>query len=145
MNAPEAILAEVAEELMWLVPPTVFIGGATVGLFLDELGRDQLRPTKDVDCIVPSVATTMQWFALESELQRRGWSPDREGALCRYSSPRGHVVDLLATKPEAQGFSAAWFAEAALHTERHALDGLELVVTTTVEYLVACKIEAFRD
>lgn len=57
-----------AEELSWLVPAPVFIGGATIGLFLDSLGRDQLRPTKDVDCIVPSVATTMQWFALEREL-----------------------------------------------------------------------------
>ena len=81
MNAAEFILAEVAEELAWLAPAPVFIGGSTIGLFLDALGRDQLRPTKDVDCIVPAVLTRTDWFQLESELRRRGWQPDPDGPI----------------------------------------------------------------
>ncbi len=92
---------------------------------------------------MPSVVTTIQWFALERELHSRGWSPDRDGPLCRYKSPRGHVVDLLATRPEAQGFSATWFAAAATHTQQHALGASLTIATPAVEYLVACKIEAF--
>lgn len=145
MNAAEAILAEVAVELSWLRPGPVFIGGATIGLFLDELGRDQLRPTKDVDCIAPSVVTPMTWFALEQELRHRGWSPDREGPICRYRSPRGHLVDLLGARSEAQGHSATWFEAAAAHTQQHILSGTTVVATPAVEYLIACKIEAFRD
>ena len=56
MSVIERVLAEVAEEVAWMVPPPVFIGGATVGLFLDDFGRRQLRPTKGVDCIVPTEA-----------------------------------------------------------------------------------------
>lgn len=89
MSAIEAILAEVVVELSWLEPPPVFIGGATIGLFLDEFGRSQLRPTKDVDCIVPSIATAIAWFELESELRRRGWHPDPHGPRCRDSPGRG--------------------------------------------------------
>ncbi len=145
MNAAEAILAEVAAELSWLTPGPVFIGGTTIGLFLDELGRDQLRPTKDVDCIAPSVVTPLTWFALERDLQHRGWSPDRDGPICRYRSPRGHVVDLLGARAEAQGFSATWLEAAAAHTQKHVLGGTTVVATPAVEYIVACKIEAFCD
>ena len=102
----EAILAEVAGELAWMEPAPVFIGGATIGLFLDAFGQEQVRPTKDVDCIVPSVTTQVGWFALESELRRHGWTPDQDGPICRYRSPLGFRVDLLAGDPAVQGFSA---------------------------------------
>jgi hypothetical protein len=68
----EAILLEVARELAWLAPPPVFIGGATIGLFIDAFGKSQLRTTKDVDCIVPAVTTQVGWFALEGELRAHG-------------------------------------------------------------------------
>lgn len=145
MNPAELILAEVAEELAWLAPAPVFIGGSTIGLFLDALGRDQLRPTKDVDCIVPAVLTRTDWFQLESELRRRGWQPDPDGPICRYRSPRSHLVDLLGARPEVQGFAGAWFERATSNIQRHILSSTVTVATPTVPYLFACKIEAFRD
>lgn len=145
MTPAERILAVVAAELDWLDPPPVFIGGATIGLFLDAFGRAQLRPTKDVDCIVASVLTRGAWNELEAELRRRNWRPDLEGPVCRYYSPAGHVVDLLGARPEVQGFAGAWFEAAAMHTRRHTLAGSVSITTPTAPYLFACKIEAFRD
>lgn len=145
MTPAELILAEVAEELSWVMPAPVFIGGATIGLFLDELGRDQLRPTKDINCIVPAVLNRADWYHLEGELRARGWQPDVDGPVCRYRSPRGHAVDLLGARPEIQGFAGAWFERAAAHTRQHVLTPTLTILTPTVPYLVACKIEAFRD
>lgn len=141
----EAILAEVASELEWLAPPPVFVGGATIGLFLDDFGRAQMRPTKDVDCIVPGVLTQQAWFALEGELRQRGWRPDPDGPVCRYLSPRGHVVDLLGARPDVQGFAGRWFERAAAHAEVRLLDATHTIRTPNVAYLAACKIEAFGD
>jgi hypothetical protein len=57
----EHVVDAVAADLEWVSPEPVFVGGATIGLFLDALGRSQLRPTLDVDCILPSAVTRVAW------------------------------------------------------------------------------------
>ncbi len=144
MSAIERVLVEVAEEVAWMVPPPVFIGGATIGLFLDNFGRSQLRPTKDVDCIVPTLVSRPSWFALEETLRSRGWHPDVDGPVCRYRSPRGHLVDFLAVHPEIQGFAGRWFAAALASASAHVVAGKELWVPDAA-HLLACKLEAYED
>lgn len=112
MTPSEVRLARVAARLSWLDPPPVFLGGATIGLYLDELGRSQLRPTDDVDCIVPLVRTWASWTRLEEDLRARGWSPDPGGPICRYASPDGDIVDLMPSEPAVLGFSGRWYAQA---------------------------------
>ena len=141
----EVTLAAVAGELSWIDPPPVFIGGATIGLYLDELARAHLRITKDVDCIVPAVSTTMHWFALDRELRRRGWQPNREGPIGRYRSPAGHIVDLLAQDPSVQGFTGSWFPTAVAQAQSHTLSSRRTILVTAVPWLLACKIEAYTD
>jgi len=138
-------LAEVSALLSWLEPPPVFIGGATVWLYLDAHGRMNARPTKDLDCIVPGVATAAAWFALESDLRAHGWQADRDGPICRYRSAAGHLVDFLAQRPQVQGFAGRWFPEAVNHVQQQALPQGESVRILTVPWLFALKIEAFRD
>lgn len=46
-------LARVHEHLHRLGLDVVYVGGATIGLYLDPFGASRTRPTKDVDCIVP--------------------------------------------------------------------------------------------
>jgi hypothetical protein len=43
MSAIEHVIDAVAADLAWISPDPVFVGGATLGLFLDALGRSQLR------------------------------------------------------------------------------------------------------
>jgi len=66
----ERLLDQVAADLEWLVPEPVFVGGATIGLFLDDLGRSQLRPTLDVDCIAPQLVSRAAWYQLEAVKRR---------------------------------------------------------------------------
>ncbi|NET60273.1 MAG: hypothetical protein F6K47_30260 [Symploca sp. SIO2E6] len=51
-----AILALVSERF-------VFIGGATIALYVDEILWDELRPTLDVDCVV-EISTRREYYAL---------------------------------------------------------------------------------
>ncbi len=41
MSDIEHILAGAATDLAWLSPPPVFVGGATIGLFLDDFTFDR--------------------------------------------------------------------------------------------------------
>ena len=135
----EETLSEVARGLEFLEAAPVFIGGATVGLMLDELGRSQLRPTLDVDCIPGHIDSRPSWWRLEAELRRRGWVPDEEGPLCRYRTPDGTAA------PEVLGFSGRWYRVAATTAVPHVLSDGTSIQVLRPEVLLACKLEASHD
>lgn len=145
MPSIEDILTAVADELAWLDPEPVFVGGATIGLFLDDFGRSQLRVTDDVDCIVPEVATKAAWWRLEAALRQRGWAPEPSGPICRYRSPGGHLVDLMAEDPTVLGFAGRWYAAAVAHATPREVSSGHSVRVPAVPYLFACKLEAWED
>ncbi|NEP12077.1 MAG: hypothetical protein F6K14_18080 [Symploca sp. SIO2C1] len=56
-------LERVAEILASVSERFVFIGGATIPLYVDEFLWDEFRPTLDVDCVV-EVFTRKEYYAL---------------------------------------------------------------------------------
>lgn len=145
MSALEHVVDQVARDLAWVDPEPVFVGGATVGLFLDDFGRSQLRPTKDVDCIVPQVLSRPDWWRLEEMLRRRGWLPDPNGPLCRYRSPTGTQVDLMSVDPAVLGFSSRWYPAVVERAERRSLVTGRHILVPTPALLLACKLEAWES
>jgi len=141
----ERIVDRVAEDLSWVEPEPVFIGGATIGLFLDAFGRSQIRPTKDVDCIVPHVLSRITRWKLEAVLRSRGWSPDPEGPVCRYRSPAGTLVDLMSIDPSVLGFSSRWYPAVVARAERRSLITGRAILVATPALLLACKLEAWES
>jgi hypothetical protein len=141
----ELILDRVAFRLEWLRPPPVFIGGAVVPLHLDDFGRSQARPTKDVDCIVPEIRSYLAFAALEESLRSNGWSPDPEGPICRYGTADGLTVDFMPEDPGALGFAGRWYPETARRAaQKRLVTGREILVASA-SCLLACKLEAFFD
>ncbi|MGK7936700.1 MAG: hypothetical protein AB4206_13020 [Xenococcaceae cyanobacterium] len=59
-----AILAKVPEKF-------VFTGGATIVLYVDEIIRDELRSTKDVDCVV-EIFSRAEYYQLSEKLREVG-------------------------------------------------------------------------
>lgn len=145
MSEIERVVDAVAADLAWISPEPVYVGGATIGLFLDALGRSQLRATLDVDCIVPSVVTRVAWWKLEEGLRARGWSPDPDGPICRYWSPGGVVVDLMSEDPGVLGFSGRWYPRVVERAERRTLVTGRSVLVAPPDLLLACKLDAWRD
>lgn len=62
-----------------------FVGGAVMGLLVDNPQLSELRPTKDVDIIV-EVFTYIEFSALEERLRKAGFQHDTsDGApICRW-------------------------------------------------------------
>ena len=46
---PRQATIKVAKALNTLCEKVVFVGGAMVGLYIDDLAAEDLRPTKDID------------------------------------------------------------------------------------------------
>jgi len=137
-------IKHLVQELSWLEPPPVFIGGATIGLYLDAFGRSQLRTTIDVDIIVPRITTYLQWTVLEAKLREHSWSPMMKGPICRYVSPSGILVDMLPCHPEILGFAGKWYPVIAEDYIEVVVDGVAIRIAQPA-HLLASKIEAFED
>lgn len=57
----------------------VFVGGATVGLYIDDKAAPEPQPSEDIDCVV-EIATYGEWCAFEEKLRKKGFQDvDKSG------------------------------------------------------------------
>lgn len=135
-------MLELQEELHWLETPPVFVGGAALHCYLDDFARSQLRTTKDIDIILFQITSSMEWMHFEEKLRTLQWSPDMDGPMCRYLSPKGKMVDFLFPSSAVMGFSNRWYPKVIENPLIHTIDGRTLRIAQPAIYL-ATKIEAF--
>jgi predicted nucleotidyltransferase len=139
-----AMLGVVAQGLAGLKEKVVFVGGATIDLYLAP-GAPESRATDDVDCVV-EIAGKSEYYRLESELRALGFQQPlaEKGPICRWKF-RGVSVDVMPTEGAVLGFENRWYREGMAHAEGFILpDGRE-ILAFSVPYLIASKLEAFRD
>jgi len=106
------MLEAAAAALGDLLAEVVFVGGATVELWITDPGAPPVRPTKDVDVVV-EVTSRSAFYDFEARLRAQGFREDQEdGVICRRRHSRtNHILD--ARRPRA----CAPRAEASM--ERH--------------------------
>lgn len=140
-----ALLELAAVALGDLSGEVVFVGGATVGLWITDPGAPDPRPTRDVDVIV-EVSSRGRLAAFEERLRARGFREDREsGIVCRWLHAGSDLVlDAMPTDASILGFANRWQAEAVPHAvERHLPSGSRIAAVSP-PFLTATKLEAFR-
>ncbi len=123
-----------------LLSKVVFIGGATIPLFMTEQGETADRATKDVDCVVE--ATSVLGFHQQTQLLiGQGFEADtREGApICRYVRD-DLVLDILPSDSGILGYRQAWFKEVI--DCAIIIDGHRVAAPAV---LLATKLDAFTD
>ncbi len=120
------------------------MGGATIDLYL-EPGAPEGRATDDVDCVV-ELGSKAKYHDLEAELRKLGFEhPMGERApLCRWKYSNIQV-DVMPTEGAVLGFTNRWYREALEHAERFTLPDGESIEAFSAPYLLASKLEAFRD
>ena len=100
-------LGEIAGEV-------VFVGGATVTLWITDPAAPPPRPTKDVDVIV-EVATRADYHAFEGRLRDAGFRDDGD-VICRWHKQGSDLVlDAMPTDAALLGFENRWQREAFPH------------------------------
>ena len=120
----------------------VFVGGATVSLYVDSKSSE-VRPTDDVDVVI-ELAAYNNYTQLEEELRNVGFENDKDsGIICRYMV-QGIIVDIMPTNSDVLGFSNRWYEEGFENAISIMLDDDEVKIFS-FPYFIATKLEAFKN
>jgi len=138
------MLRRVAEALRPLDVSVVFVGGATIALYLEPYAASQVRVTLDVDCVV-ATSTLAQHQQLETRLRKLGFRHciDDDAPICRWRY-EDLIVDVMPAEPSLFGFGSR-FSQLGfpLSEEREVAPGTSIHVLP-LRYLFASKVEAYR-
>jgi hypothetical protein len=78
------IIKKVALALGELNKDVIYVGGATVSLYIDDPAADDVRPTKDID-ISLQILSIPQLEELREQLVEKGFSQSADlGVICRF-------------------------------------------------------------
>lgn len=109
-------LVRTARRIRPLLTDVVFVGGQMVELLVTDPAAVRMRPTDDVDVVVP-VTTRTAYRQLQQQLAELGFRPDmRDGApICRVRTSDDLVLDAMPLDEEILGFSNRWYPLAIRH------------------------------
>ena len=118
----------------------VFVGGATISLYVDTK-TEEIRPTDDIDIVV-EIYTDQEYAALDEQLRKLGFVNDQTTrVICRYTI-QGLIVDVMPTQSDALGFSNKWYQPAFENSIQYNL-GDEKIRIFSSPFFIASKLEAF--
>ena len=103
-------LLRTARLLRPLIGELVFVGGQVAELLVTDPAAVRVRPTDDVDVVVP-VTTRTAYHALQMRLMGLGFTPDqRAGApVCRMRTADDLILDVMPLNEAILGFSNRWY------------------------------------
>lgn len=121
----------------------VFTGGATLPLYVDEILWDDIRPTKDVDCVV-EIYSQFDYHSLGERLRQVGLQEcqEPESPLCRWLY-QDLIIDVMPDNEKALGFSNQWYKAGITNKVSYILPSGRKIWIFPAVYLLASKIEAF--
>ena len=139
------LLEVTAEALGPLVSEVAFLGGASIQLWLTDTAAPQARETMDADIVV-GVTGYREYAALGDRLRARGFEEDTtSGVICRWTLGGRLILDVMPTDEKILGFSNRWYRRALATAIERRLPSGAVIRAVAPAYLVATKIEAFRD
>lgn len=139
------LLETAAAALDELLVEVVFVGGATIELWITDPGAPPTRPTLDVDVVV-EVATRTAFYEFEAKLRSRGFREDQEsGVICRWCHrDSGLILDAMPARADILGFENRWQGAAIPHSIERELPSEVSIRAAPPPYLLAMKLEAFK-
>lgn len=139
------MLSLVARGLGPLKNDAVFVGGATIELYMAGQPGLKIRPTDDVDCVV-EVVSRVEYHKIEERLRDLGFQHpmDERAPICRWKY-QGILVDVMPIEGKILGFSNRWYPEGFEKSVLTKLPDGQEVRIFALPYLVASKLEAFKD
>jgi hypothetical protein len=139
------LLERAARALEPVLSDVVFLGGASVVLWITDPAAPAPRPTKDVDVVV-EVTSRTAFHAFEERLRSLGFTEDQEdGIICRWRHREDDLI-LDAMPPDAAilGFENRWQGASVPDAVECTLPSGATIRAAPPAYLLATKIEAFN-
>lgn len=148
MNKNLMALKTIAQALGEINSEVVFVGGATVEIYIDDTAAPTPQPSEDVDCVV-ELLTYSDWIKFEKRLRDKGFSDydisgeDADPPTCR-KYILGMKVDFMPVEEKVLGYSNEWFKKGLSLAIKVKIEGVEIRILT-LSYFLATKFQAFID
>ena len=138
------LLERAAAALGPLLDEVVFVGGATIDLWITDPAAPPPRPTLDVDVVV-EVTTRLGYEGFGERMRARGFNEDATShMICRWRHAATELVlDAMPADPSILGFANRWQSAAIPHAAHRSLPSAATIRAATPPYLDATKLEAF--
>jgi predicted nucleotidyltransferase len=143
-NLHKDMILQVAKALgPELCKEVAFVGGSTTGLLLtDQLAKEQVRYTDDVDLIV-SVMGYPGWILLQEKLRDHGFKESMENTvICRMQL--GELQVDFMPDDDTLGFSNQWYRQALATADEYEISDGVMIRLVSPEFFVATKLEAYK-
>jgi hypothetical protein len=142
------LLERAAAALGPMLDEVVFLGGASVTLWITDPAAPAPRPTKDVDVVV-EVVSRAALHDFEARMRRQGFAEDTTSTvICRWRFDDGTedhlILDAMPANASLVGFDNRWQGVALPHAEERRLPSGVVIRAISPPYLLATKLEAFR-
>ncbi|GAB3336560.1 hypothetical protein GCM10027429_20020 [Marivirga atlantica] len=133
---------QVAKALGELNEEVVYVGGAVVSLYIDDLAADDVRPTKDVD-ITFEILSLTELEELRGELRQKGFTQHYEDeVICRFRLD-DKKVDVMSTQEVGWAPANRWFKDGFEKSFSIPLEDMQIRLMP-FPYFLASKFEAFK-
>lgn len=137
------VIHKVANALGELNEQVVYVGGASLSLYIDDPAADDVRPTKDIDISI-KVASVAHLEEIREELTKRGFKQtDDSKIICRFKLD-DVLVDVMATKPVGWAPANPWFEGGFDNLQKVDIDGVTIQIMP-LAYFLASKFSAHLD
>lgn len=136
-------IEKVSVALSGLADKVAVVGGAVVGLYANDPGAPDVRPTNDID-LVFEIATYLELEKLENTLKNKGFRRSmEEKIMCRFLLDNV-LVDVMATKEVGWAPANRWFEKGFKVLLDYYLVNTKIKILP-FEYFLATKFSAFED
>lgn len=138
-----AIIKKIAVALGELNDKVIYVGGATVSLYINDPAADDVRPTKDVDISI-KVASIFELENIRELLRKKGFKQSADlDVICRFKYD-DILVDVMATKPISWAPANKWFEKGFENLQKVNIDDITIQIMP-LTFFLASKYTAFED
>lgn len=139
------LLERAAQALEPVLDEVVFLGGASIVLWITDPAAPAPRPTKDVDVVV-EVTSRTSFHDFEERLRSLGFKEDQqEGIICRWRHRDDDLIlDAMPADAAILAFENRWQGASIPHAVECVLPSGVRFRAAPPTYLLATKIEAFN-
>lgn len=129
-----------------LLDVVVFLGGASIHVWISDPVAPETRATSDVD-VICQVASVPEYHRFEQALRELGFEQRIDDTvICRwYLKERPLALDFMPTSPEILGFSNVWYEHAIANSREHRLPSGRVIRVAGPAELIATKLEAWAS
>ena len=137
-------LIDVALGLKELRQKVVFVGGAIINLYNDDLASEEIRPTEDIDMTL-KLGNYFEWTKIQERLSELEFFPDPFGhAICSYRF-KGIPIDIMLAEDSAFGDSNSWYSPGFKDLKTVVIGKNINIQILSAPYFLATKFEAFKS